>query len=109
GSAGELLGKLYVKENFPPEAKAACEEMVQYLIKSFNMHIQKLDWMSDATKAKALEKLSKFKVKIGYPDKWKDYSKLAVGSSLFENVRSISRWAFEQNLAKQGKPVDKSE
>src|SRR5690606_14257057 len=76
GSAGELLGKLYVKENFPPEAKAACEEMVQYLIKSFNMHIQKLDWMSDATKAKALEKLSKFKVKIGYPDKWKDYSKL---------------------------------
>src|SRR5690606_40430398 len=74
-----------------------------------NMHIQKLDWMSDATKAKALEKLSKFKVKIGYPDKWKDYSKLAVGSSLFENVRSISRWAFEQNLAKQGKPVDKSE
>lgn len=109
GSAGELLGKLYVKENFPPEAKAACEEMVQYLIKSFNMHIQNLDWMSDATKAKALEKLSKFKVKIGYPDKWKDYSKLAVGSSLFENVRSISRWAFEQNLAKQGKPVDKSE
>ncbi|SFS31007.1 M13 family metallopeptidase [Sphingobacterium wenxiniae] len=109
GSLGELLGKLYVAENFPPEAKAACEEMVQYLIKSFQVHIQELNWMSDETKVKALDKLSKFKVKIGYPDKWKDYSKLAVGNSLFENVQQISRWAFEQNLAKQGKPVDKSE
>jgi len=109
GSLGELLGKLYVAENFPPEAKAACEEMVQYLIQSFQVHIQELNWMSDETKVKALDKLSKFKVKIGYPDKWKDYSKLAVGNSLFENVQQISRWAFEQNLAKQGKPVDKSE
>lgn len=108
-SAGELLGKLYVKENFPPEAKAACEEMVQYLVKSFNLHIQNLDWMSDETKVKALEKLAKFKVKIGYPDKWKDYSQLTVGTSLFENVRAISRWSFQENLAKQGKPVDKSE
>ncbi len=108
-SAGELLGKLYVKENFPPEAKAACEEMVEYLVKSFNLHIQNLDWMSDETKVKALEKLAKFKVKIGYPDKWKDYSQLTVGTSLFENVRAISRWSFQENLAKQGKPVDKSE
>lgn len=109
GTVGELLGKLYVKENFPPEAKAACEEMVQYLVKSFNMHIQNLDWMSDETKVKALEKLAKFKVKIGYTDKWKDYSKLAVGSSLFDNIKGISRWSFEENLAKQGKPVDKTE
>src|SRR5690606_1099559 len=65
GSAGELLGKLYVEENFPPEAKAACEEMVQYLIKSFHMHISQLDWMSEDTKVKALDKLSKFTVKIG--------------------------------------------
>lgn len=109
GSAGELLGKLYVKDNFPPEAKAACEEMVQYLIKSFDMHIKDLDWMSAETKLKASEKLSKFKVKIGYTDKWKDYSNLAVGTSLFENVQNLTRWAFEENLAKQGKPVDKSE
>ncbi len=109
GSAGELIGKLYVEENFPPEAKAACEEMVQYLVKSFNMHITQLDWMSDDTKTKALEKLSKFKVKIGYPDKWKDYSKLDVGNSLFENVKQLQLWSFQENLAKQGKPVDKSE
>lgn len=109
GNAGELLGKLYVKENFPAEAKAACEELVQYLIKSFNVHIKDLAWMSPTTKEKALEKLSKFTVKIGYPDKWKDYSNLEVGTSLIENVNNVRRWSFEENLAKQGKPVDKSE
>ena len=109
GTAGELLGKVYVKENFPPEAKAACEELVQYLIKSFEVHIQDLDWMSSVTKEKALAKLAKFNVKIGYPDKWKDYSKLEVGGSLFENINALNRWAFEENLSKQGKPVDKTE
>ncbi len=106
---GDLLGKLYVKDNFPPQAKSAAEEMVKYLIKSFEVHIQQLAWMSPATKEKALEKLSKFNVKIGYPDKWKDYSKLTIGTSLFENVHEVNKWAFEENLAKQGKPVDKSE
>lgn len=91
GSAGELLGKLYVEEHFPAEAKATCEELVQYLIKSFEVHIKDLDWMSDVTKEKALEKLGKFTVKIGYPDKWKDYSKLEVGTSLFENVHALNR------------------
>ncbi|MFD1166239.1 M13 family metallopeptidase [Sphingobacterium daejeonense] len=109
GSAGELLGKIYVKEYFPAEAKAACEELVKYLVKSFDQHIKDLAWMSPATKEKALEKLSKFNVKIGYPDKWKDYSNLQVGSSLIENVKNLQRWSFEENLAKQGKPVDKSE
>src|SRR5690606_4547714 len=109
GSAGELLGKLYVKDNFPPEAKATCEELVQYLIKSFEVHINGLDWMSAQTKEKALEKLAKFNVKIGYPDKWKDYSQLAVGSSLFENIHALNRWSFEDNLSKQDKPVDKTE
>src|SRR5690606_34691108 len=98
-----------VKENFPAEAKAACQELVQYLIKSFNVHIKDLAWMSPTTKEKALEKLSKFTVKIGYPDKWKDYSSLQVGTSLIENVNNVRRWSFEENLAKQGKPVDKSE
>lgn len=109
GNVGELLGKLYVKDNFPAEAKAACEELVKYLIKSFDVHINNLAWMSPATKEKALEKLSKFTVKIGYPDKWKDYSTLTVGNSLIENVHNIQRWSFRENLAKQGKPVDKSE
>jgi len=108
-NVGDLLGKIYVKDNFPPQAKNAAEEMVQYLIKSFEMHIKQLAWMSPATKEKALEKLAKFNVKIGYPDKWKDYSQLEIGTSLFENVHQINKWAFEENLAKQGKPVDKSE
>ncbi len=109
GTVGELLGKIYVKDNFPAEAKQACEELVQYLIKSFNQHVKNLAWMSPTTKEKALEKLSKFNVKIGYPDKWKDYSSLTIGSSLVENVRNAQLWSFKENLAKQGKPVDKSE
>lgn len=109
GNIGELLGKLYVEKHFPEEAKAACDELVQYLIKSFEVHIKNLDWMSPVTKEKALDKLSKFTVKIGYPDKWKDYSSLNIGTSLYENVQNISKWRFEQNLAKQGKPVDKEE
>ncbi len=107
--AGELLGKLYVKESFPPQAKADAEELVSYLVKAFGQHINGLTWMSADTKVKALEKLSKFKVKIGYPDKWKDYSKLDVGTSLYDNVLSSSKWSFYENLAKQDKPVDKSE
>lgn len=109
GTVGELLGKIYVKDNFPAEAKQACEELVQYLIKSFDQHVKDLAWMSPTTKEKALEKLSKFNVKIGYPDKWKDYSSLAIGTSLVENVNNAKLWSFKENLAKQGKPVDKSE
>lgn len=108
-NAGELLGKLYVKEYFPAEAKQACQELVDYLIKSFQLHIEQLDWMSEVTKIKAKEKLSKFTVKIGYPDKWKDYSKLEIGNSLYENYVQVKRWAHFENLNKLGKPVDKSE
>lgn len=109
GVAGELMGKLYVDRYFPAEAKAAAEELVSYLRKSFAHRIGQLPWMSAETKEKALEKLSKFNVKIGYPDKWKDYSRLQVGTSLFENVLNARRWQFEENRAKQGRPVDKSE
>lgn len=109
GVAGEMLGKLYVQEHFPAEAKQAAQEMVDYLVKSFEQHIRQLQWMSAATKEKALEKLGKFNVKIGYPDKWKDYSGLHVGPSLFENVLNARRWQFEENRAKQDKPVDKTE
>src|SRR5690606_30905748 len=109
GNVGELLGKLYVEEHFPAEAKETCEELVSYLIKSFEKHINELAWMSPVTKEKALDKLSKFTVKIGYPDKWKDYSTLEIGNSLIDNIQHMRLWRFEENLAKQGKPVDKTE
>ncbi len=109
GTVGELLGKIYVKDNFPPEAKAKAEEMISYIFKSFDMHIKNLDWMSPATKEKALEKLNKFTVKIGYPDKWKDYSALHVnGKNLIENALIVRQWSFNENLKDVGKPVDKS-
>ncbi len=109
GVAGELLGKLYVERHFPAEAKAAAEELVTYLRRSFEHRIGNLQWMSAETKQKAQEKLAKFTVKIGYPDQWKDYSKLEVGTTLFENILNARRWQFEENLAKQDKPVDKAE
>ena len=109
GMAGELLGKLYVERHFPAAAKSAAEELVGYLRKAFAHRIGQLEWMSAETKEKAQEKLAKFNVKIGYPDKWKDYSGLEVGTSLFENVINARRWQFEENRAKQGKPVDKTE
>lgn len=114
GSVGELLGKLYVKDNFPPEAKANAQEMIDYLFKSFEMHINNLEWMSPETKVKALEKLGKFSVKIGYPDKWRDYSKLEIVShkeegALFKNRMNIRKWAFNRNLEKIGQEVDKQE
>ncbi|MDK7375143.1 M13 family metallopeptidase [Weeksella virosa] len=113
GTTGELLGQIYVKDNFPPEAKEKAEEMISYLFKSFDMHIKNLDWMSPTTKEKALEKLNKFTVKIGYPDKWRDYSELNItsledGGSLIQANMAVSEWAFKQNLKDFGKPVDKS-
>ena len=113
GTVGELLGQIYVKDNFPPEAKADAEELISYVFKSFDMHINNLEWMSAETKKKAIEKLNKFTVKIGYPDKWKDYSGLSVkslqeGGSLIENNLNISKWRFAENLKDFGKPVDKT-
>ncbi len=113
GTTGELLGQIYVKDNFPPEAKANAEELISYLFKSFDKHIKELDWMSAETKTKALEKLNKFTVKIGYPDKWKDYSSLQVkslaeGGTLIDDVIAISKWRSQENLKDFGKPVDKT-
>ena len=77
-SIGQAIGKLYVDEYFPPEAKASAEEMVDNILQAFGERIKELDWMSDSTKMRALEKLSTFTVKIGYPDKWEDYSSLEI-------------------------------
>lgn len=109
-SIGEAIGQLYVDAKFPPEAKAKAEKMIANVIKAYQKRIERLDWMSDSTKIKAIEKLDKFTVKIGYPNKWEDYSDLAVkdGNSSFENLAAISDWTFKQNIADIGEPVDKS-
>lgn len=113
GAVGELVGKEYVKDNFPPEAKANAQELIEYLFKSFDKHINELEWMSADTKVKAIEKLNKFSVKIGYPDQWKDYSELVVkspvnGGSLLENSLELRKFSFNQMMKDLGKPVDKS-
>ncbi len=111
---GEAIGKLYVDDAFPPEAKASAIEMVDYIKKAYAARIKNLDWMTDSTKEQALAKLSTFTVKIGYPDKWKDYSMLEVknageGASYIDNVLAASKFTFQRNLDKLGKPVDKTE
>jgi len=107
---GELLGQIYVEETFPPEAKAKAQSIVNTLLKSMGESIRNLDWMSSTTKEKALEKLSTFGVKIGYPDKWTDYSKLEVGKiDYITNARKASAWEKQDELSKIGKPVDKTE
>lgn len=114
GVLGEAFGKLYVENYFPAEAKTQMQTYVDYIIKAYAKRIDGLDWMSPETKVKAQEKLSKFTVKIAYPDKWRDYSKLEMndtvhGGSLYGNMQNLSKWHYQRNLDKIGKPVDKSE
>ncbi|MBX2828791.1 MAG: M13 family metallopeptidase [Flavobacteriaceae bacterium] len=111
GSVGEALGKLYVDEMFPPEAKAKAEKMIANVIEAFKDRITALDWMSDSTKTKAHLKLDKFTVKIGYPDKWKDYSEMevAAGKSYYDNMIAVNTWEFHDNLSRINEPVDKTE
>ncbi|UFH33124.1 M13 family metallopeptidase [Chryseobacterium sp. C-71] len=114
GSLGEAFGKLYVEKYFPAEAKAQMVELIDYLKKSFAVHINGLTWMSSTTKEKAMTKLNKFTVKVAYPDTWKDYSKLNItpeskGGNLYSNLQNIAEWQYNKDLAKIGKPVDKTE
>ncbi|TDD99467.1 M13 family metallopeptidase [Flavobacterium cellulosilyticum] len=114
GGIGEALGKLYVEKMFPAEAKVKARKMIDNIIKAFENRINDLTWMTAETKAKAVEKLNKITIKIGYPDKWKDYSTLAIkspteGGSYFENSKNLSRWSFQDDLDKLYKPVDKTE
>ena len=107
---GEAVGQMYVEKYFPAEAKARMTELVGNLQKALGERIQNLDWMSDATKAKALEKLSTFTVKIGYPDKWKDYSTLDIkNDSYYENMKRATQWAYADMVSRYGKPVDRTE
>ncbi|WP_374549307.1 M13 family metallopeptidase [Flavobacterium sp.] len=107
---GEMIGKLYVEKHFTPEAKERMTKMVKNLLKAYAESIKKLDWMSEATKKEALKKVDKFIVKIGYPDKWKDYSSVKINKKdLFGNVQRANEFEYNRNLAKLGKPVDKTE
>ncbi len=107
---GEALGKLYVAKHFPPQAKERMKVLVANLTEAYRRDIQALDWMSPATKTKALEKLAKFNPKIGYPDKWRDYSTLEIRrDDLVGNIRRASAFELDRQVAKLGKPVDRSE
>ncbi len=109
GTLAEAVGEMYVAKYFPAEDKARMLALVKNLQTALSQHIAALDWMSDQTKAKAQEKLAAFTVKIGYPDKWKDYSTLSIdpAKSYWENIVEANRWYTADNIAELGKPVDK--
>lgn len=108
---GEAVGKMYVEKYFPESSKRKMLALVKNLQTALGQHIDELDWMGDSTKLKAHEKLENYTVKIGYPDKWKDYSTLNIdaGKSYYENLRSAGEWYVADNLEKLGKPKDKTE
>ena len=108
---GEAVGQMYVERYFPESSKKQMVDLVENLRTALGQHIDALEWMSDETKAKAREKLAAFTVKIGYPDKWKDYSTLAIdpANTYYENLRNASAWYVQDNLSKLGKPTDKTE
>lgn len=111
GIMGEGIGKIYVEKYFPESSKIYMEGLVENLRNALGKHIIHLPWMSDDTKVQALKKLNAITVKIGYPNKWKDYSKLSIDPSLsyWENVHNSSMWAAQKYYEKWGKPVDRTE
>lgn len=114
GSVGEALGKLYVEKMFPAEAKAKAEKMIKNIFLAFENRINNLPWMSAETRASAIAKLHKSQIKVGYPDKWKDYSALTIkspeeGGTYFSNSINLARWSTKEDIDKLYKPVDKTE
>ncbi|MDE5988064.1 MAG: M13 family metallopeptidase [Duncaniella sp.] len=111
GALGEAVGELYVAKYFPQSSKDYMLGLVENLRVALGKHIDNLDWMSDTTKARAHEKLAAFTVKIGYPDKWKDYSSMEIDPQLsyYENMHNVSMWHQAETYAKWGKPVDRTE
>jgi len=107
---GEVVGKVYVRKHFPPEAKERMVDLVDNLIRAYDQSIRELDWMSDDTRAQALDKLSKFRANIGYPDVWRDYSAISIeADDLFGNIERATVAEYEREIARQGGPVDESE
>ncbi|HTF04087.1 MAG TPA: M13 family metallopeptidase [Bacteroidia bacterium] len=107
---GMVLGKLWSAAYFDETAKQRYNNLVEAIRGAYAVRIQSLDWMSDTTKTKALDKLQRMSKKVGYPDKWKDYSALVVGTNSFcENMMNASRWQFNDRVSKYGKPIDRTE
>ena len=107
---GEVVGKVYVKKHLPPEAKERMVDLVDNLIRAYDQSIRELDWMSDETRAEALDKLSKFRTNIGYPDVWRDYSAVEIrADDLPGNVERAIVAEYERKIARQGGPVDETE
>ena len=110
GSLGEAVGEIYVEKHFPPAAKGRMDDLVKWLIEAYRVSIENLEWMTAETKAKALVKLSKFNPKIGYPNKWKDYSALTIKrDDLVGNVRRSNAWQTDKEADKIGAPLDRDE
>lgn len=111
GALGEAVGELYVEQYFPQSSKDYMVGLVENLRTALGKHIDNLEWMSDTTKAKAREKLAAFTVKIGYPDKWKDYSSMEIdpAKSYYDNMHEVSMWHQRDTYSKWGKPVDRTE
>ena len=110
GMVGDAVGQLYVAKYFPPDAKKRADELVSNLINVYKERIEQLDWMSNDTKKKAVEKLQAITRKIGYPDKWKDYNGLDINrDSFFQNIMNATRWNYEYEVNQIGKPVDRSQ
>ena len=110
GTVGEVVGKVYVKQHFPPEAKERMLELVGNLVKAYEKSIKELDWMTDTTKAEALDKLSKFHPMVGYPDKWRDYSALEIeADDLYGNIERAAMAEFRRQRDRHDGPVDKLE
>jgi len=107
---GEAVGKFYVERHFPPESKVQMDQLVANLLEAYRQSITDLEWMSDETKKRALEKLDKFTPKIGYPEKWRDYSLLQVSADdLLANVEASARFELHREMGKLGKPIDRYE
>ena len=111
GAMGEAVGQLYVEKYFPESSKQYMLGLVENLRTALGQHIDSLTWMSDTTKARAREKLAAFTVKIGYPDKWKDYTTMQIDpeKSYYDNMHEVSMWHTRDMLSKWGKPVDRTE
>jgi putative endopeptidase len=110
GVLGEAVGQIYVERHFPPVSKTRMDELVANLVEAYRQSISTLEWMTPATRERALEKLAAFTPKIGYPAKWRDYSALSVDKSdLIANVRASNEFEFRRELAKIGAPIDRDE
>ena len=110
GTLGEVVGKVYVKEHFPPDSKTQMNELVENLRASFKDGIEGLDWMADETKEQAQYKLKKFNPKIGYPDKWESYTGLTVDAEdLIGTIKSARKWEWEDSIGQIGQPIDRDE